>query len=159
MLCRPVRLFDKSELQQFNFDDTKLEYKFLHDRVQQAAYSLISDEQKQATHRQIGQLLLNNTPTEQLLDNIFDIVNQLNLGIPAQKPGFSEKPGFFKQEELAQLNLIAGRKAKASAAYEPAVKYLRIAMELLTNNSWYTQYELTLNLHKERAEVELINYT
>ncbi|MUG95649.1 AAA family ATPase [Scytonema sp. UIC 10036] len=143
-------LFRESELKQFDFDESRLEYRFLHDRVQQAVYSLIPNRQKQATHRKIGQLLLSKTPKEQLQENIFDIVNQLNAGLTA----FRER---VEQDELVQLNLIAGQKAKASAAYEPAVKYLRTAMELLTADSWNTHHDLTLGLYKERAEVEFIN--
>ncbi|GAA6618604.1 protein kinase domain-containing protein [Scytonema sp. NUACC26] len=143
-------LFQESELEQFGFDESRLEYRFLHDRVQQAAYSLISDDQKQVTHGKIGQLLLSNIPQEQLHENIFDIVNQLNAGITNCKEQ-------VELNKLVQLNLMAGRKAKASAAYEPAVKYLRTAMELLTADSWYKQQDLTLSLYRERAEVEFIN--
>jgi histidine kinase len=143
-------LFKDSELEQFDFDESQLEYRFLHDRVQQAAYSLIPDDQKQVTHGKIGQLLLSNIPQEQLHENIFDIVNQLNAGITNCREQ-------VEPNKLVQLNLMAGQKAKTSAAYEPAVKYLQTAMELLTADSWYKYHDLTLILYKERAEVEFIN--
>jgi len=74
-------LFTQAEAVNLSFDTSRVGYRFLHDRVQQAAYSLIPAAQKQSTHSKIGQLLLQNTPDEQLEDQIFDIVNQLNVGI------------------------------------------------------------------------------
>ncbi|MBD2770809.1 trifunctional serine/threonine-protein kinase/ATP-binding protein/sensor histidine kinase [Iningainema tapete] len=125
-------------------------YKFLHDRVQQAAYSLIPEEQKKETHLKIGQLLLKNTPLQEREANIFDIVNQLNFGVESITSD-SEK------YELASLNLIAGKKAKVATAYEPAARYLNLSLELLAEDSWNYQYELTLNIHLEIVEAEYLN--
>ncbi|MBE9179441.1 AAA family ATPase [Oculatella sp. LEGE 06141] len=124
-------------------------YKFLHDRVQQAAYSLIPDSQKKASHLKIGKLLLQHTPPEALETKIFDIVNQLNQGIEIATQ-LSEK------KETAQLNLIAGRKAKISTAYKAAVEYFAIGLELLSADSWQTDYGLTFGLYRERAECEYL---
>jgi len=122
-----------------------ISYKFLHDRVQQAAYSLISDDQKSITHLKIGQQLKIHTPTEALDDNIFDIVNQLNQGIELLTDP-------REREELAQLNLKAGCKARSSTAYTAANKYLTVGIELLSADSWQTDYDLTLALHESAAE-------
>ncbi len=120
-------------------------YKFAHDRIQQAAYTLISEAEKKNVHWQIGQLLLQKTPAEQREQKIFDIVNQLNLG--------SEKIAAAAERlELAALNLGAGGKAKLSAAYEPAFKYLQAGLGLLREEDWGKQYELALSLHVETAE-------
>ncbi|MDZ8051390.1 MAG: AAA family ATPase [Aulosira sp. ZfuVER01] len=127
-----------------------ISYKFLHDRVQQAAYSLIPEEQKQETHLKVGQLLLKNTSPEKIEENIFDIVNQLNIGVEL----ISERT---QKDDLARLNLIAGRKAKAATAYEPAVRYLTVGLGLLAPDSWQTHYDLTLNLYVETAEAEYLN--
>ncbi|MFN6527621.1 AAA family ATPase [Nostoc sp. ChiSLP03a] len=124
-------------------------YRFLHDRVQQAAYSLIPDDRKQATHLKIGQLLLQNTAPEVIELNVFDIVNQLNNGI-ALIDRIEER------YELAQLNLIAGKKAKVSTAYKAAIKYCAIGMEILPEDSWQTAYDLTFQLYRECAECEYI---
>ncbi|MEG4023582.1 AAA family ATPase [Microcoleus sp. S13C4] len=125
-------------------------YRFLHDRVQQAAYSLIAADQKQATHLKIGQLLLKNTPIQEREEQIFAIVNQLNIGLE-----LISQPA--ELEELARLNLMAGSKAKASTAYAAAVKYLSTAMDLLSSQSWQTQYDLTLEIVVEVAEAEYLN--
>ncbi|HLO86885.1 MAG TPA: AAA family ATPase [Nostocaceae cyanobacterium] len=127
-----------------------IQYKFLHDRLQQAAYSLIPESDKQATHLKIGQLILKNIDTESLEEKIFEIVNQINLGIDLII-NQSEK------YELAKLNLIAGKKAKLAIAYEAAVRYLTIGLDLLGKDSWQNQYDLTLNLYIEVAEAEYLS--
>ena len=124
-------------------------YKFLHDRVQQAAYFMIPSDQKASTHLKIGQLLLSNTPEEEIEENIFDIVNPLNIGMEL----ISDRT---EQDKLAKLNLIAGRKAKISTAYTAALGYLTLGIECLAKDSWFKQYELTLALHDEAAEVAFL---
>ena len=125
-------------------------YKFLHDRVQQAAYFLIPEDEKQTTHLKLGQLLLNNISGNEQQEKIFQIVSQLNMGL-----------GLITQQsernQLAQLNLVAGRKAKASTAYTAAVQYLTLGIELLAGDSWQNQYALTLALYEEAAEAEYLN--
>ncbi|NEO92083.1 MAG: response regulator [Moorea sp. SIO3G5] len=125
-------------------------YKFLHDRVQQAAYFLIPEDQKQLTHLTIGQLLLKNIPTAEREEKIFDIVNQLNYGVEL----ITDQA---QRDELAQLNRIAGEKAKAATAYGAAFKYLTVGLELLGENSWQRQYDLTLALYQAAAEAAYLN--
>lgn len=120
-------------------------YRFLHDRVQQAAYALIPEEEKKAVHLRIGLLLLENTQRDELEEDLFNIVNQLN-------EGYELIVEQSKRNDLAKLNLQAGKKAKASAAYQPALKYLNIGLGLLTLDSWENHYQLTLNLHIEYME-------
>lgn len=127
-----------------------VEYKFLHDRVQQAAYSLIPEDEKKAIHLKVGQLLLQNKNSLEREEKIFDIVNHLNI---AEDLIVSQAD----KDELAQLNLIAGRKAKAATAYEPALRYLRAGLKLLAAGSWQLNYELTLALYVETAEAEYLN--
>ena len=132
------------------FEPLKVGYKFLHDRVQQAAYCLIPDSLQKETHLKIGQLLLQNTPIEERQENIFALVNQLNYGANLLTLE-SEK------YELAELNLIAGQKAKAATAYESAIRYLKVGLSLLTASSWHQHYELILALHEEAAEAAFLS--
>ncbi len=120
-------------------------YHFLHDRVQQAAYSLIPEKNKQEIHLKIGKLLLKNTGNKEVEENLFEIVNQLNYG----RELIREKSA---RENLASLNLRAGIKAKVSTAYKSAISYFQTGLNLLTENSWSTEYQLTLALHEEAAE-------
>jgi predicted ATPase/signal transduction histidine kinase len=131
-------------------DRISLSYKFLHDRVQQAAYSLIPETEKQATHLKIGELLLNKIAPEEQQQHIFAIVNQLNMAIELIKE-------VSAKEKLARLNLMAGKKARASAAYQPAYNYLQIGLQLLTEESWQEQYELVLSLYENATEVAYLN--
>ncbi|MEH1964991.1 ATP-binding sensor histidine kinase [Nostoc sp.] len=125
-------------------------YKFLHDRVQQAAYSLIPEEQKQGTHLKIGQLLQQNYSEIEQEEKLFDIVGHLNLG-----QELITQPS--DRQELAELNLVTGQKAKTSTAYAAAKVYLQTAMGLLTTDCWQNQYELTLNIYVATAEAEYLN--
>jgi predicted ATPase len=123
-------------------------YQFLHDRVQQAAYSLIPDLQKQQTHLGIGRLLLANTSNEQRQEKLFEIVNHFNLATElVQKP--------TEREMLIRLNLKAAHKAKTATAYSAAYNYAQAGIKLLS--SWSEQYDLALMLHETLAEVAFLN--
>lgn len=123
-------------------------YKFLHDRVQQAAYSLILSEHKPAVHLKIGRLLLKAATNPD--DSIFEIVGHLNRGI-----NLIFQPQ--EREQLAQLNLLSGQKAKAAIAYTSALEYLQIAVSLLKPNAWQSQYILTLNIYEELVNLAYLN--
>ncbi len=120
-------------------------YTFAHDRVQEAAYALIPDADKQRVHLEIGKYLLAETSEASLEKNIFNIVDQINAGLALIT---------IKQEkdQLAELNLLAGKRAKVSAAYQPALNYLLIAIKLLGDNPWDRHYALSLSIHEEAAE-------
>jgi predicted ATPase/signal transduction histidine kinase/CheY-like chemotaxis protein len=121
------------------------DYKFLHDRVQQAAYALIDQNQKQAVHLQIGRNLWHSTTHETLADKLFEIVDHLNIGVEL----VTEEQ---ERSQIAQLNSLAGQKAKAATAYHAALRYLTTGIKLLSVDSWQHQYDLTLVLHEEAAE-------
>ncbi|HYR82954.1 MAG TPA: AAA family ATPase, partial [Terriglobia bacterium] len=124
-------------------------YRFVHDRVQEAAYSLIPADQRAAAHLRIGRLLAAHTPPEKREEAIFEIVNQLNRGaalINARD----------EREQLAELNLIAGKRAKASTAYASALSYLVAGEALLVEDSGERRHELTFALELHRAECEFL---
>ncbi|WP_438038852.1 AAA family ATPase [Sorangium sp. So ce128] len=122
-------------------------YRFLHDRVQQAAYSLIPAGQLPEVHLRIGQLLLKARRPEEREDALFDIVDHLNRGAVLLRSQ-------AERDELAALNLRAGRKAKAAAAYQSAAALFAAGMALLAQDPrerWETRYDLTYDLSLERA--------
>ena len=124
-------------------------YKLVHDRVQEAAYSLIPERLRPEAHLRVGRLLAVHTPAEKREEAIFDIVNQLNRGtalITSQD----------EREQLAEFNLLAGRRAKASAAYASALTYFTAGAALLPEDSWERRHELTFALELHRAECEFL---
>ncbi|HEY9853285.1 MAG TPA: AAA family ATPase [Leptolyngbyaceae cyanobacterium] len=131
-------------------------YRFLHDRVQQAAYALILDDRKQTTHLKIGQLLLKNRPIAELDENLFEIVNQFNIG-----KSLIVEPS--QQIQLIELNLQAARKARAATAYAASYQYATTGISLLNfpnieeNSGWQTHYKITLELHELAAETAYLN--
>jgi len=132
-------------------------YKFLHDRVQQAAYALIDKKQKKAVHLQIGRLLWRNTTPEALSENIFAIVDHLNLGVVETLNLTSLHISQEERDDIARLNAIAGKKAKAATAYGAASRYFNLGRELLAEDSWQTHYNMTLALYELAAEAAYLS--
>ncbi len=126
-----------------------LNYHFLHDRVQQAAYSLIPEVEKAKTHYQIGKQLSQNISQEQIEANIFAIVGQLNRG-----QTFLTNQS--DRDSLAQLNLIASRRAKNATAYKAGFEYANIGLSLLGANLWQRQYQLTLHLKNIATDLSFL---
>ena len=124
-------------------------YKFVHDRVQEAAYSLIPERLRAEAHLRVGRLLAAHTPAERREEAIFDIVNQLNRGA-----ALITSQG--EREQLAEFNLLAGQRAKASAAYASALTYFIAGAALLAEDSWECRHDLTFALQLNRAECEFL---
>jgi PAS domain S-box-containing protein len=139
------------------WDATRLElvvhldgsYKFVHDRVQEAAYSLIPERLRAEAHLRIGRVLAAHTPAERREEAIFEIVNQLNRGA-ALITSRDER------EQLAELNLLAGQRAKATTAYASALTYLTAGAALLADDCWERRQELIFPLELHRAECEFL---
>jgi len=124
-------------------------YRFVHDRVQEGAYSLIPEELRDQAHLRIGRLLLTRIAPEKRGEAIFDIVNQLNRGAGLIIQG-------EEREQLAELNLLAGQRAKGSTAYASALNYLVAGAALLPADSWTRRHNLIFELELNRAECEFL---
>ncbi|MFD2672163.1 AAA family ATPase [Marinicrinis sediminis] len=119
--------------------------RFLHDQVQRVAYDLISEADKQQVHLDIGRSLLNAFGTDAEDEHLFEIVHHLNTG----RVHMTE---FAEAERLARLNLRAGKKAKASAAYGQASELLTIGARLVERAGWHGLDALYAQLVLERTE-------
>jgi predicted ATPase len=124
------------------------QYRFLHDRIQQAAHGLLSEEERKAVHLRIGRLLLRSLSREDASETIFDVVNQLNAGMD-----LIDKPE--ERHHLARLNAEAGWKAEAAVAHRPAITYLTTAFALIPADPWQTDPELAFRVRLSRATCEL----
>jgi PAS domain S-box-containing protein len=124
-------------------------YRFAHDRVQQAAHSLIPEEERSAVHLRVGRLLLAGARADELPERVFAIVDQFNRALPLVTDE-------AERGRLAELNVMAARRAKAAAAHRSAAAYLASAMELLGEGAWSRNRALAWDVHFERAQCEHI---
>lgn len=122
--------------------EVKVPYRFLHDRVQQAAYTLIDHQDKAALHYKIAKAYLKENLEQDLENNLFEIVNQFNQG-----EAFIETDK--DRVELAFLNLKAGIKARKASAFQNAIAYFENAKRLIGSRGWSEFYESYLELCKE----------
>jgi diguanylate cyclase (GGDEF)-like protein len=120
------------------------EYKFVHDKVQQAAYSLIKESQRPTLHLKIGRLLKNKLSADELAEQLFTVVDHLNLGI-------SLLDELAEKKQLAQLNVESGHKAKKANAYALAFSYFKTALSQYQESDWQQNYLFMLSLHDELA--------
>ncbi|MGB3532236.1 MAG: serine/threonine-protein kinase PknK, partial [Microcoleaceae cyanobacterium] len=146
------KFFQEKYIDNPNIENISVNYRFVHDRIQQAAYCLIPETLKPTTHYRISQLLLNNLSQIKQDEMLFDIVNHINLGqsLVQQKN---------EQEQLAKLNLIAGQKALYSTAYEAAIEYFKTGIKLLKKKAWINQYNLIFSLYLNLAKAQLSHGT
>ncbi len=124
-------------------------YRFHHDRIHEAAYSLLLPAEQEQLHYRIGRMKLENTRPEDLFNHVFYIADQLNkahrlLAAPEER------------RQAAELNLMAGIKAKDATAYEAAVNYLKAGIDLLVQDAWQSDYRLTFDLHLEQMECQYL---
>lgn len=128
-----------------NTEAPRITYRFMHNRIHQAVYSLIKKENKQELHLIIGRIFLKNMMDGDFDEKLYDTVNHLNIGS-------SLISDHSELEKLAELNHTAGRKARLSASYEHALRYFRTGIQLLGKNAWLDNYKLSLSLHTDAAE-------
>lgn len=125
-------------------------FRFLHDRVQQAAYNLIKEADRHHVHLHIGRILIDNIPQAKVNDTIFDIVTH-----------FTDSHYLVTEDteklRLIDLFIVAGIKAKESTSYDVAVNYLDKAKMLLPLSTWKTNYDQTFSVYSQLGECEYLN--
>lgn len=124
-------------------------YRFSHDKIQEAAYSLLDDKTRAEIHLEIGRILINSMKKHEFEDHLIMIVDHLDRGKDLLVTD-------DEKNELIKLNLQAGIKAKLSIAYEQADYYFTMGISLLNKQDWEDKYELCLSLYTEAAEISCI---
>jgi predicted ATPase/signal transduction histidine kinase/tRNA A-37 threonylcarbamoyl transferase component Bud32 len=120
-------------------------YRFVHDRIQEAAYALIPAQERPAVHLHIGRRFVAHLPEAELDERVFDVVSQLNRGA-----ALITAP--VEREALFQLNRRAGQRAKQAIAYGSARTYLDLAAAALPDGAWHDRYRDVFALTLDRAE-------
>ena len=141
-------LIETENLEAQNTEELKqieIPFRFVHDRIQQAAYSLITETEKEKLHYKIGKLMLYEIPENEVDERIFKILSHFNLAL-------SQFTTEEERQNLAQMNLRACRLAKKAAAYPTAFECISISQQLLVPNSWEENYEFTYDVYLELAE-------
>ncbi|WNG43888.1 AAA family ATPase [Archangium minus] len=126
------------------------QYRFLHDRIHQAAHALIPEDQRKAVHLRVGRLLLASLSPEEVRKNLFEVVGQLNTGAEL----------ITEPEErlrVARLNAEAGARARASTAYRSAITYLAMGFRLLPGDPWAVDHALAFKLRLDHASCEFMS--
>jgi len=142
-----AELTDLSNKGYFIIQEKKV--KFIHDKIREATYTLILEEEKAKTHYAIGNAYLKLYKNTDLEENVFTIINQLNQGFVCIKTK-------IEKERLIHLNHLAGKKALDASAYEEAYKFFQIAIDLLPKNSWKSKYKLTLELYTKLVQCKYL---
>ncbi len=149
-LIRPLSDLEASDSKDVLSPLVVQDFAFQHDRVQQAAYSLIADDSQRDIHLAIGRRLLATLPADALRDRVFEVVDHVNMGRTLVTDA-------QERQRLASLNLDAARKATDATAYAAALSYARAAQALLGDDGWKTSYPLTLNAWRQRASLEYLS--
>ena len=125
-------------------------FRFLHDRVQQAANTMISEQQRKPVHLKIGRLIRHNTLEDGLEERAFDIVSHLGQCVELIDD---------EQErlDLARICLMAGDRAKSATAFGAARNYMQTGVKLMGDAGWSTDYDLTKKLHFGLAECSYLS--
>jgi PAS domain S-box-containing protein len=124
-------------------------YKFAHDRIQEAAYLLVPEARRPEVHLRIARLLLGQVAPHEREESVFAIVSQFERGVEL----ISSRA---ERETVAELNLSAGKRAKASAAYASALRYFVAGSTLLTEDCWSDRHSLIFEMELHRAECEFL---
>ncbi|HET8948079.1 MAG TPA: serine/threonine-protein kinase PknK, partial [Candidatus Polarisedimenticolia bacterium] len=122
--------------------------RFSHDRIQEAAYALIPEDQRAQAHLRIGRLLAAHRDIDDRDERIFEIVGQLNRGSNLMPPD--------ERERLAGLNLAAGKRARAATAYATTLNSVAVGLALAPGDGWERRHDLLFELEILRAECEFL---
>jgi PAS domain S-box-containing protein len=125
-------------------------FSFSHDRIHEASYTLLHEDERAALHLRLGRALVAATPDSARSALVFDIVNQYNRAATLLR---AEE----ERMQVAELNLMAARRAKAATAYVSALSYVASGSALLPADAWDRCYDLVFGIELARAQCESLS--
>ncbi|MET0791959.1 MAG: PAS domain S-box protein [Polyangiaceae bacterium] len=123
-------------------------YRFPHDRVQEASYALGTESERSAIHLRIARSLVGSVPVRRD-ESSFETVNHFNRAL-------SLITSVEERREVAELNLLAAKLAKAAIAFHSALKYLAAGLEALGEDAWQREPRLAFTLAFQRGDCEYL---
>jgi predicted ATPase/signal transduction histidine kinase len=131
------------------------QWRFLHDRIQQAAYRSIRNSILAAVRFKISRLLLHRLSGQSLSERLFEVVEHLNCGLDLID-------SHLEAVEAIELNLRAAEKARGASAYHAELQFLHCAKRLLSDRRftsfiWQSHSPLAIQLLKELGESEFLD--
>lgn len=124
-------------------------YKFLHDRVHEAAYALLPGDRRASEHLRIGRAIHASMTESDREEQVFEIVSQINHALSLIEDG-------LECERFAELNLMAGRRARASSAFASACACFKAGITLLASDAWGARRDLRFELERNLGECEFM---
>lgn len=124
-------------------DKDKSSFRFVHDKMREAAYKMIHCDSRKEMHFDIGMALFagfeNGNGRKD--DNLFVILDQLNHGVPMLLQTESERISIAKLYHEAASTMLQ------SYNYTSAFQRSMTAVSLLPVDSWSTHYDLNLQYY------------
>lgn len=124
-------------------------YRFVHDKMQDSAYSLLSEEKKRWIHFSIGKCYAKALGSAASDRNIYDIVDQYNKCV-----------SYFTTENermtLAQMNLQAGKKAKSVSAFQLALEYFNLVIQLIEDHNEFWEKQIVFEVYLEAGDAAFL---
>ncbi len=126
-------------------------FRFAHDKIQEAVYEMMPEQQRRENHMRFGLALCTQTLDNGVDDEslFFAAVNQINQGGPTAVHEQSPKSVF------AQLNLKAGRRSIELSDYNTALMLFQHGISFLEVEDWALNYQLCLDLYDSVADSAL----
>jgi len=135
-------------------------YKWIHDKIQEAGYSLVPETERAPFASQLGSALLDDLDDKGLESALFVVVNLLNTGCSDNDKKImnpqNETYEVADKESLARLNMLAGRKALFVSAYESAAIYADQGIALVGKDRWLAHSDLLFQLYSISARAEML---
>lgn len=120
-------------------------YTFQHEEIRQAFYSLVAEQNRNTIHMDAGLVLAKYLYEDDSI-SVFDVLKHLN-------EVKEEMVANGKQMELVKLNFKAAQQEEINSQ---AIVYLQIAIELLIEENWESDYSITYEIYKLRAKLAFL---